>query len=169
MKKFSPNSVPIEQFKLQTDNFLWTDRTLSHLTKLSFSEIFLQWFWFCPFAKDNHSNIFKLSLMSFADHTSIQFSSVVQSYLTLCDLMSCSTPGLPVQHQLLEPTQTHVHWVSDAIQLSYPLSSPSPPAFNLSQHLGLFKWVSSPHQVAKVLEFQLQHESFQWTPRADLL
>ena len=77
MKKFSPNSVPIEQFKLQTDNFLWTDRTLSHLTKLSFSEIFLQWFWFCPFAKDNHSNIFKLSLMSFADHT---LSSSVQLF-----------------------------------------------------------------------------------------
>ena len=76
-------------------------------------------------------------------------SSVVQSCPTLCDPMDCSTPGLPVHHQLLEFTQTHVHWVSDAIQTSHPLSSPSPPTFNLSQHQGLFKWVSSSHQVAK--------------------
>ena len=69
--------------------------------------------------------------------------------------MNHSTPGLPVHHQLLELTQTHVHWVGDAIQPSHPLSSPSPPAFNLSQHQGLFKWVSSSHEVAKVLEFQL--------------
>ena len=80
---------------------------------------------------------------------SVQFSSVVQSCLTLCDPMVCSTPGLPVHHQLLEFTQTHVHWVGDAIQPSHPLPSPSPPAFNLSQHQGLFKWVSSLHQVAK--------------------
>ena len=79
--------------------------------------------------------------------------------------MDCSMPGLPVHHQLPEFTQTHVHWVSDAIQPSHPLSSPSPPAFNLSQHQGLFKWDSSSHQVAKVLEFQLQHQSFQWTFR----
>ena len=83
--------------------------------------------------------------------------------------MDCSMPGLPVHHQLLEFTQTHVHWVGDAMQPSYPLPSPSPPAFNLSQHQGLFKWVSSLHQVAKVLEFQLQHQSFQWTPRTDFL
>ena len=100
--------------------------------------------------------------------SSIQFSSVTQLCLTLCDPKNCSTPGLPVQHQLPEPTQTH-HWVSDAIQPSHPLSSPSPPALNLSQHQGLFKWVSSSHQVAKVLEFQLQHQSFQWTPRTDRL
>ena len=73
------------------------------------------------------------------------FSSVAQSCLTLCDPMDCSTPGFPVLHQLPEPTQTHVHWVSDAIQPSCPLSSPSPPAFNLSQHQGLFQWVSSSH------------------------
>ena len=72
---------------------------------------------------------------------SIQFSSVTQSCLTLCDPMNCSTPGLLVHHQLPECTQTHVHWVSDAIQPSHPLSSPSPPAFNLSQHQGHFKWV----------------------------
>ena len=96
-------------------------------------------------------------------------SSVTQSCLTLCNSMNCSTPGLPVHHQLPESTQTHVHWVSDAIQSSHPLLSPSPPAFNLSQHQGLFKWVSSSHQVSKVLEFQPQHQSFQWTPRTDLL
>ena len=82
--------------------------------------------------------------------------------------MNCSRPGLLVDHQLLESTQTHVHWVSDAIQASHPLLSPSPPALNLSQHQGLFKWVSSSHRVAKVLDFQLQHQSFQWTPRTDL-
>ena len=97
----------------------------------------------------------------------LQFSSVAQLCLTLCDPMNCSMPGLPVHHQLPESTQTHVHWVGDAIQPSYPLSSPSPPALNLSQHQGLFKWVSSSHQVAKVLEFQHQHQSFQWAPRTD--
>ena len=102
-------------------------------------------------------------------HINIQFSSVAQSSLTLCDPMYHSTPGLPVHYQLPESTQTHVLWVSDAIQLSHPLSSPSPPALNLSQHQGLYKWVRSSHQVTKVLEFQLQHQSFQWTPRTDLL
>ena len=75
--------------------------------------------------------------------------------------MDRTTPGLTVHHQLLELAQTHVHRVGDAIQLSHPLLSPSPPAFNLSQHQGLFQGVSSSHQVAKVLEFQLQHQSFQ--------
>ena len=83
----------------------------------------------------------------------IQFSSVTQSCLTLCDPMNCNMPGLPVHHQLPEFTQAHVHWVGDAIQPSHPLSSPSPPTFNLSQHQGLFKRVSYSHQVAKVLEF----------------
>ena len=96
-------------------------------------------------------------------HVSVQFSSVTQSCPALCDPMNHSTPGLPVHHQLPESTQTHVHWVGDAIQPSHPLSSPSPPALNLSQHQGLFKWVNSSHQVAQVLEFQLQHQSFQWT------
>ena len=82
-----------------------------------------------------------------------QFSSVTQSCLTLCDPIDCSMPGLPVHHQFLEFTQTHVHQVNDVIQPSHPLSSPSPPAFNLSQHQGLFQWVSS-YQVAKALEFQ---------------
>ena len=85
-----------------------------------------------------------------------RFSSVQSlSHDRLCDLMDCSMPGLPVYHQLPEFTQTHVHRVGDAIQPSHPLSSPSPPTFNLSQHQGLFQGVSSSHQVAKVLEFQL--------------
>ena len=97
----------------------------------------------------------------------VQFSSVTQLYLT--EPMNRSKPCLSVHHQLPESTQTHVHWVGDAIQPFHPLSSPSPPALNLSQHLGLSQWVSFLHQVAKVLEFQLQHQSFQWTPRTDLL
>ena len=100
---------------------------------------------------------------------SFQFSSVTQSCPTICDPKHCSTPGLPVHHQLLELAQTHVHRVGEAIQPSHPLSSPSPPAFNLFQHQGLFKWVNSSHQVAKVLEFQLQHQSFQWILRTDFL
>ena len=98
---------------------------------------------------------------------SFQFSSVSQSCPTLCNPVNHSTPGLPVHHQLPDSTQTHVHWVSDAIQPSFPLSSPSPPALSLSQYQGLFKWVSWSYKVAKVLEFQLQHQSFQWTPRTD--
>ena len=98
-----------------------------------------------------------------------RFSSVAQSYLTLCNPMDCSTPGLPVHHQLPEFTQTRVHWAGDAIQPSHPLLSPSPPTFSLSQFQGLFKWVSSSHQVARVLEFQLQHQSFQWLFRTDFL
>ena len=95
-------------------------------------------------------------------HEINQSSSVAQSCLTLCNPMDCSRPRFPVHHQFPEFTQTHVHWVGDAIQPSPPLSSPSPPAFNLSQHQGLFKWDSSLCQLAKVLEFQLQHQSFQW-------
>ena len=86
---------------------------------------------------------------------SVQYGSVTQSCLTLCDPMDCSTPGLPVHHQLPEFTQTHVHWVSDAIQPPHPLLSPSPPTFNLSQHQGLFKWISSSHQVAKYWSFSI--------------
>ena len=99
-----------------------------------------------------------------------QFSSVqslAQSCPTLCDPMNCSTPGLPIHHQLPEFSQSHVLWVGDAIQPSHLLLSSSPPALNLSQHQGLFKWVSSSHQVAKVLE--LQHQSFWWIFRTDFL
>ena len=98
-------------------------------------------------------------------NTMVQFNSVQFSRLP----KDCSMPGFPVHHQILEFTQTHVRWVGNAIQPSHPLSSPSPPAFNLSQHQGLFHWVSSLHQVAKVLEFQLQHQSFQWIFRTDFL
>ena len=100
--------------------------------------------------------------------STVLLSSVAQLCLTLCDPMDCSTPGLPVHHQLLEFTQIHVHRIGDAIQPSHPLSSPSPPTFNLSQHQGLLQWVSSSHQVAKVLEFQLQHQFLQWIFRTDL-
>ena len=105
----------------------------------------------------------------YSSQFAFQFSSVAQSCPTLCNPMNHSTPGLPVHHQLPEFTQTHVHQVSDAIQPSHPLSSPSPPAPNPSQHQGLFQWVNSSHEVAKVLEFQLQHHSFQRNPRTDLL
>ena len=98
-----------------------------------------------------------------------KFSSVAQSCLTLCDPMNRSMPSLPVHHKLPEFTQTHAHWVSDAIQPSHPLSSPFHPAPNPSQHQGLFQWVNSLHEVAKVLESQLQRQSFQWTPRTYLL
>ena len=87
--------------------------------------------------------------------SSVQFSSVTQSCLTLCDPMNHSTPGLPVHHQLPEFTQTHVHRVGGVIQPSHPLLSPSPPAPNPSQHQGLFQKVNSLHEVGKVLEFQL--------------
>ena len=97
--------------------------------------------------------------------SSAQSLSHVQLFVTPW----CSTPGFPVHHQLPECAQTHVHRVGDAIQPSHPLSSPSPPAFSLSQHQGLFQWVTSSHQVAKVLEFQLQHQSFQWIFRTDFL
>ena len=99
----------------------------------------------------------------------VQFSSVAQSCLTLCDPMNHSTPGLPVHHHLSEFTQTHVHQVRDAIQSSHPRSSLSPPAPNPSQHQSLFQWVNSSHEVAKVLECQLQHHSLQRNPRVDLL
>ena len=99
-----------------------------------------------------------------------QFSSVqLLSRARFYNSMDCSTPGLPVHHQLSELAQTHVHRVGDAIQPSHPLSSPSRPAFSLSQHQGVFQWVSSSHQVAKVLEFQLQHQSFQWIFKTDFL
>ena len=101
--------------------------------------------------------------------SSVQFGSLAQSCPTPCDPMNHSTPGLPVHHQLPEFTQTHVHPVGDAIQPSRPLSALSPPALNPSKHQGLFQWVNSFPEVAKVLEFQLQHQSFQWTPRTDLL
>ena len=114
-----------------------------------------------------HYNEWNNAICSHMDEP--QFSSVTQSCPTLCDPMNCSTPGLPVHHQLQETTKTHVHWVGDDIQPSHPLSSPSPPAFILFQHQGLFQWVSSSHQGAKVLEFQLLHQSFQRIFKTDFL
>ena len=102
-------------------------------------------------------------------HIISQFSSGAQSCLTDCNPMDCSMLSFPVHHQLPEFTQNHVHWVSDTIQPSHPLSSPSALAFNRSQHQGLFEWVSSLHQVAEVLGFQLQHQSFQWIFRTGFL
>ena len=101
------------------------------------------------------------------EHTHHQFSSVTQFCLTLCGPSDCSMPKFPIHHQLLELAQTRVHWVNDAIQPSHHLSSPSPSAFNLPQHQDLFQWVSSSHQMAKLLE--LQHQPFQWIFRTDFL
>ena len=118
---------------------------------------------------DTRSQDVKCHCLIFTLLSSVHFSSVAQLCPILCDAMNYSMPGLPVHHQLLEFTQTHVHWVGDTIQPSHPLSSPSPPALNPSQHQGLFQWVSFLHLVTKVLEFQLQHQAFQRTPRTDLL
>ena len=109
----------------------------------------MQWL-YCFFLRRTNQEVFQI-----LEGGSVQFSSVAQSCLTLCDPMNRSMPGLPVHHQLPEFTQTHVHQVSDAIQASYPLSSPSPPAHNLSHNQSPFQLVNSSHEVAKVLEFQL--------------
>jgi len=114
-----------------------------------------------------HKNLHSGKKRSLKSLTSVQFSSVTQSCLTLCNTVDCSMLGLPVHHQLSKFTQTHVHWVSDPIQPSHPLSSPSSPTLTLSQHQCLFQLVSSLHHVAKVLE--LQHQSFQWIFRTDFL
>ena len=95
--------------------------------------------------------------------------SVAQSCPTVCNPMNCSTTDFLILYYFWEFAQSHVHWIGDASQPSHLLSSPSPPAFSLSQHQGLFQWVSSLHQVVKVLEFQLQHQSFQWMFRVDFL
>ena len=126
----------------------------------------INWTCFCKYAA---GPVPEPSLLPSRQLYSCCCCSVPKLYLTLCDPMDCSTPGFPVLYHLPEFAQTHVHWVSDAVQPSHPLSSPSPPAFNLSQQQGLFQWVSSLHQVAKVLEFQLQYQSFQWICRTDFL
>ena len=136
--------------------------------ELYFSRCFLEgkWKFLCQINYRNASYFKQVTSRWFI--MSIQFSSVAQSYPTPFDPMDCSTRGLPVHHQLSKFTQTHVRWVDFAIQPSHPLSSPSP-AFNLSQHQGLYKWVSSLHQVTKLLEFQLQHQSFRWIFRTGFL
>ena len=152
-------------------------------TRVFFSEsvLHIRWpkYWSCSFSIspfNEYSGLISFSmdwldllavqgtLKSFLQHHSskasilqhsVQFSSVTQSCLTLCDPINCSTPVLPVHHQLLQFTKTHVHRIGDAIQPSHPLLSPFPPAPNPSQHQSLFQWVNSSHEVAKVLEFQL--------------
>ena len=107
--------------------------------------------------------------LSISSFEIFHFSSITQCCLTLCNPIDWGRLGFSVHHQLPEFAQTHIHWVSDAIQPSHPLSSPSRIAFNPSQHHSLFQWVSSSHQVAKVLKLQLQHQSFQWIFRTDFL
>ena len=125
--------------------------------KVGNTDVYTTWrVWSCVYTHEMITTIFGINQSLTSKSFTVQFSSVTQSCLTLCDPMDCSTPGLPVHHQLPEFTQAHTHWFGDAVQPSHPLLSPSPPAFNLSQPQGLFKWVSSLHQVAKVLEFQLQ-------------
>ena len=124
---------------------LATPWTASHQASLSM-EFSRQEYW---------SGVPSPGMVSILVSFSVQFSSVAQSCLTLCDPMNCSMAGLPVYHQLAEFTQAHVHRVNNAIQPSHPLLSPSPPAPNPSQHQSLFQWVSSSHEVAKGLEFQL--------------
>ena len=123
--------------------------------------------WWCPYVES--SLVLNLNNHGKLGTHSVQFSSVAQSCLNLCDPMNHRTLGLPVQHQLPESTQTHAHRVGDTIQPSHSLLAPSPPAPNPSQHQGLAQWVNSSHEVTRVLEFQLQHQSFQWTARTDLL
>ena len=115
---------------------------------------------FCIWVGNHVVFLLDNSTTSWGSFDSVQFSSVSQLCPTLCDPVNCSKPGLPVHHKHLEFTETHAHQVGDAIQPSHPLSSPSPPAPNPSQHQGLFQRVNSSHEVAKVLEFQLQHQSF---------
>ena len=121
----------------------------------------------------NHLILCHLLLLSFPASRSFPTSQFfcISSVQSLSHVRLFATPWMAAHQASLSITnsQTHVHWVSDAVQPSHPLLSPSPPAFNLYQHQGLFKWVSSSHQVAKVLELQLQHQFFQWTPGTDLL
>ena len=159
--------IPVSDFILCLNHLVWLKHTTYILTVGTFHSLQLQtfdvykfkWevFFFCWGTVDLKFVSFKYTekVIQIYQLSSVQFISVAQSCLTLCDPMNCSTPGLPVHHQLPEFTQTHVHWVSDAIQPSHPLSSPSPPAPNPSQHQSLFQWVNSSHEVAKVLEFQL--------------
>ena len=119
--------------------------------------------------KVGHTRATELNSTELDDDWGVFPCSVAQSCVMLCSPMDCRISGFPVLHYLLEFAQTHVYWVSDANQPSHPLSSPTPPALNLSQHQGLFQWVSSSHQLTKVLECQIQLQSFQWIFRVDFL
>ena len=134
-----------QAFFLFSDILFGSDDIISSLNIWSYSSVKLSTLeFFCGKCFNNQLNYFN-------KYRTTQFSSVTQSCLTLCDPTDCSTPGLPVHHQLPKLAQTHVHWVGDAIQPSHPLLSPSPPTFSLSQHPGFSQWVSSSHQVAKIL------------------
>ena len=138
-----------------------------HITKQSKRGLCEDQWW--PVSPSSSGHLWSTVKRNWSFLISVQFSSVSQSCPTLWNPMDCSTPGFPVHQQLPELAQTHVHQVGYAIQTSHSLFSPSPPAFNLSQHWILFQWVSSSNQVAKVLEFRLQHPSFQWIFRTDFL
>ena len=144
------NSMNMNLSKLQE---IVKDREASHATVYGVTK---RWTWL----SDWHQTCIVLTHWVLSTRPVSSVSSVAQSCLNLCNLMDCSTPGLPAHHQLPEFTQTHVHWVGDAIQPSHPLSSPSPPALNLSQNQGLFKWVTSSHQMLKVLEFSFRISPF---------
>ena len=145
VKSYNLLKLPPSWFCMSNSPFYLGDRPEREL-------VWLLWFLlFCSFSDIFSSQCWQRLQVGWWKITVFWFSSVAQSCLTLCDPMKRTTPGLPVHHQLPEFTQTHVHWVSYAFQPSHPLSSPSPPALNLSQRQGLFKWVSSSHQVAKVL------------------
>ena len=142
----------------------------SYLTQDGNPYCFLN-FWLCHYHFDHRFCLFQHNVIQAMQVYDCVFRchSVTTLCLTLCDPMNCSTPGFPVLHYLPEFAQTLVHWASDAIQPSHPLSPASPPALNLSQHRGLFQWVDSLHQVTKILELLLQHQSFQWIFRVDFL
>ena len=149
-------------FPLRLTGLIWfaVQETLKSLLQHHSSKASILW----------HSAFFMVQLSQLYVSTGKTIRSVqLTSHVWLCDPVDCSMPGFPVHHQLPELVQTHVHQVSDAIQPSRPLLSPSLPIFHLSQRQGLFQWVSSSHQVAKVLEFQLRHQSFQWIFRTDFL
>ena len=160
---------PIPFFFLQIYCAFWIHFEIRRLD-CPYLDVKITWFYHPHFQSQDDSK-FQILIMNYEHltHTSVQFTSLAQSCLTLCNPTNSSTPSLPVHHQLPESTQTHVHQVDDAIQPSHPLLSPSLPALNLLQHQGLFQWVSSSHEVAKVLEFQLQHQFFQWIFRTDFL
>ena len=155
-------------FRTTNSYDFWGSVSLIHFFMQSLKQILCVYTYMCTYI---HTQKYTLSYIYINIFISLiyQFSSVAQLRPTPCDPMNCSTPGLLVYHQLLESTQTHVHQVGVAIYPSHPLLSLPPPAPNPSQHQGPFQWVNSSHEVAKVLEFQLQHQSFQWTPRTDLL
>ena len=157
-KQNSPSNHYISESSLWMDICQPYQRDIKSNEVLSFNLSWMKYAWVITYSKQ--ANIWVLTYQ----FSSVQFSSVIQLCLTLCDPMNHSMPGLPVHHQLPEFTQTHVHRVSVAIQPSHPLSSPSPLSPNPSQNQGLFQCVNFSHQVAKVLEFQPQHQSFQWTP-----